>query len=107
MSDEINNEIKLPTGDKLVLSSSPHIKDSDSVRRIMYKVILALLPACIAGVYFFGWRAALVMLLTMAFCVGAEALWCFLAKKPITGTISDGSAALTGLLLAKEEEAVL
>ena len=100
MSDEINNEIKLPTGDKLVLSSSPHIKDSDSVRRIMYKVILALLPACIAGVYFFGWRAALVMLLTMAFCVGAEALWCFLAKKPVTGTISDGSAALTGLLLA-------
>lgn len=87
-------------GDKLVLSSSPHIKDSDSVRRIMYKVILALLPACIAGVYFFGWRAALVMLLTMAFCVGAEALWCFLAKKPVTGTISDGSAALTGLLLA-------
>ncbi|MBS1370826.1 MAG: RnfABCDGE type electron transport complex subunit D [Lentisphaeria bacterium] len=100
MSEEINNEIKLPAGDKLVLSSSPHIKDSDSVRRIMYKVILALLPACAAGVYFFGWRAALVMLVTMAFCVGAEALWCYLAKKPVTGTISDGSAALTGLLLA-------
>ena len=100
MTEEIKNEIKLPTGDKLVLSSSPHIKDSDSVRRIMYKVLLALLPACAAGVYFFGWRAALVMVLTMAFCVGAEALWCWLAKKPVVGTISDGSAAVTGLLLA-------
>lgn len=100
MSEENKNEIKLPTGSQLVLSSSPHIKDSDSVRRIMYKVLLALLPACAAGIYFFGWRAALVMVLTMVFCVGVEALWCWLAKKPVCGTISDGSAAVTGLLLA-------
>ena len=100
MSEEINREIKLPTGGKLVLSTSPHIRDTDSVRHIMYKVLLALLPACVAGVYFFGWRSALVMLATMAFCVGAEALWCRLAKKPVMGTIADGSAAVTGLLLA-------
>lgn len=40
------------------------------------------------------------MVVTMLFCVGAEALWCKLAGKPVMGTIADGSAAVTGLLLA-------
>lgn len=98
--NEKNSEILLPTGSKLVLSSSPHLSSPDSVRRIMYKVLLALIPAAIAGVWFFGFYALLVMLVTMLFCVGAEALWCKLAGKPVLGTIADGSAAVTGLLLA-------
>ena len=52
--NEKNSEVMLPTGSELVLSSSPHLSSPDSVRRIMYKVLLALVPAAIAGVGFFG-----------------------------------------------------
>lgn len=102
MSEEIEktSEVMLPTGENLVLSVSPHITNPDSVRKIMYKVLLALLPACIAGVWYFGMDALLVLFLTTIFCVGAEALWCKLAGKPVKNTIIDGSAALTGVLLA-------
>ncbi len=97
---EKNAEMMLPDGSQLVLSSSPHVSTPDSVRRIMYKVLIALLPAVVAGVWFFGFYALVVMIATILFCIGAEALWCKFTKKPIAGTISDGSAAVTGLLLA-------
>lgn len=98
--NKTNRDVMLPTGSKLVLSSSPHLHGAENVRRIMYRVVLALLPAAAAGVWFFGVSALCVILATMIFCVGAEALWCKLAGKPVVGTISDCSAALTGLLLA-------
>ena len=98
--NETNRDVMLPTGSKFVLSSSPHLHGAENVRRIMYRVVLALLPAAAAGVWFFGVSALCVILATMIFCVGAEALWCKLAGKPVVGTISDCSAALTGLLLA-------
>ncbi len=98
--NENKSEVRLPSGSELVLSVSPHLTGSDSVRRIMYKVLLSLVPAAVAGVFFFGFYALVVMLATMLFCIGAEALWCKLAGKPVMGTIADGSAALTGLLLA-------
>ena len=100
MSEEVKNDVKLPTGKRLVLSSSPHISTSESVRKIMLKVLVALLPACAAGVWFFGLKALLVIVLTTVFCIGAEALWCVLAKKPVGPTIGDCSAAVTGVLLA-------
>jgi len=100
MSEEVKSDVKLPTGKRLVLSSSPHISTSESVRKIMLKVLVALLPACAAGVWFFGLRALLVIILTTAFCVGAEALWCLLAKKPVAPAVGDCSAAVTGVLLA-------
>lgn len=102
MSEEKNEQAAcmLPTGEKLVLSSSPHISAPDTVRKIMYKVLLALVPAVLAGIWFFGLRALLVIVATVVFCVGAEALWCALAKKPVRATIADGSAAVTGVLLA-------
>ncbi|MBO5643949.1 MAG: RnfABCDGE type electron transport complex subunit D [Lentisphaeria bacterium] len=102
MSEDIkvDQEIKLPAADQLVLSSSPHLSTSDTVRKIMYKVLLALLPAVLAGVWFFGLKALLVIVSCTVFCVGAEALWCVLAKKPVKNTILDGSAAVTGVLLA-------
>ena len=100
MSEEVKSDVKLPTGKRLVLSSSPHISTSESVRKIMIKVLIALLPACVAGVWFFGLRALLVIILTTVFCVGAEALWCLLAKKPVAHTVGDCSAAVTGVLLA-------
>ena len=90
----------LPDSEQLVLSSSPHVSTSDTVRKIMLKVLVALLPAVAAGVWYFGLRALAVIVLTTLCCVGAEALWCVLAKKPVKNTIFDGSAAVTGVLLA-------
>lgn len=93
------NEIKLPTGSRLVLSSSPHLSGGASLQKIMGGVLLALLPPVIAAVWWFGWRALYLIILTTVFCVGAEALWCFLSGKPLK-TVADGSAAVTGVLLA-------
>jgi len=100
MSEEVKSDVKLPTGKALVLSSSPHISTGESVRKIMLKVLLALLPAVVAGVYFFGLRALWVIVFTTLCCVGAEALWCKLAGKPVLSTVLDFSAAVTGVLLA-------
>jgi len=96
----IDEEIKMPTGEKLTLSSSPHISNGNTVRGVMLKVIFSLIPAIIAGVWFFGFRALLVILVTTASCIGAEILWCALVKKPVLPTICDCSAAVTGVILA-------
>jgi len=82
----------------LYISPSPHLKDRDSIPKIMYTVILALVPAGIGSVYLFGLRALYVMLLTIAAALLSEALCQKIMKRPIT--INDGSAILTGLLLA-------
>ena len=100
MSDNLSSDIKLPDGSKLVLSSSPHIGVSDNVRRIMLKVIAALLPAVAAGVWLFGVRALIVILTTVVSCVAAEALWCRLAGKKVSSALGDFSAVVTGLILA-------
>lgn len=82
----------------LLAGSSPHIKNSDNTSKIMRDVIIALLPATLAGIYFFRLHAALVVAVTVLSCVLAEYIWTRLSKKP--GTIKDLSAAVTGLLLA-------
>ena len=92
--------VMLPTGEKLVVSSSPHLSRPESVGRIMALVLVALLPPAAAGVWFFGFKALTVIVLTVLFSLGAEALWCLLAGKPVGRTLRDGSAAVTGLLLA-------
>ena len=89
--------IKLPDTEQLVVSTSPHLHGGESVKKIMYIVVISLLPACAAGVYFFGIDALRVLLLCTVFCVGTEMLWCWLAKKEQTW--KDGSAVVTGLLL--------
>ena len=90
-------DVRLPDPGKLVVSSSPHIHDGDSVRRIMLLVIAALTPACITGLIFFGIRALWVLLVCAGGCVGFEWLFARLMKRPVR--ISDGSALLTGILL--------
>ena len=90
----------LPTGENLVLSSSPHLSTGANLRKIMGGVIVALLPTAAASVWFFGFRALLVICYTMLCCVAAEAVWCALSGKPVWKTVGDLSAALTGLLLA-------
>jgi len=82
----------------LHISSSPHAFEGDSIPRIMWGVVLALAPATAWGLYAFGWRAAWVTALAVAGCVAAEAGVQALRGRPVT--VGDGSAALTGLLLA-------
>lgn len=82
----------------LTVSPSPHVRGTITTQKIMGLVLLALLPAAISGVIFFGIRALLLMLFCIVICLLTEAVCQKLMKKPIT--IQDGSAALTGLLLA-------
>jgi len=82
----------------LHISSSPHAFEGDSIPRIMWGVVAALAPATAWGLYAFGWRAAWVTVLAVAGCVAAEAGVQALRGRPLT--VADGSAALTGLLLA-------
>lgn len=79
---------------------SPHIHGGESVNRIMWSVVIALIPAMVASFYFFGFSAVLVTTVAVISCVLCEFLiqWFFFSKKEIT--ISDGSAVITGILLA-------
>lgn len=80
------------------VTASPHIRSKNKTAHIMYMVILALLPAGAFGVYHFGVRALFHILLTVATCVASEFLYQYFMKKEVT--VDDGSAVITGLLLA-------
>lgn len=82
----------------LHVSSSPHVRAKDSTNRIMAYVILALLPTTLFGIFNFGPKALLLIVLTIASCVGTE--WVFEKIVHKKSTISDLSAVVTGLLLA-------
>lgn len=99
MSEEFKSELMLPKGEELLLSSSPHIHDKENIQSIMLKVVAALLPAIAAGIYFFGWSALMVIFWCVFFCITLEMVWCYFAGKPAK-TVLDGSALVTGLLLA-------
>ena len=84
---------------RLVVSLSPHEKGDLQIEKIMWGVVIALAPAFIASVYFYGLQALRVVVLALVFCTGIEYLvQKFLLKVKITAF--DGSAAVTGLLLA-------
>lgn len=83
---------------KFIVSSSPHIQKSESVAKIMGTVNAALLPAGIIGVYIFGMSSLWLILVSIAIAVATEALIQKGRHQKIT--ISDGSAFMTGLLLA-------
>jgi len=101
MSEVNNNEVMMPNAEELVVSSSPHIHlKTQDIWKVMMWVIVSLLPAAGAGVYFFGLPALKVIVLCIIFSVIIEAIWCKIAKEPVLGTIKDLSAVVTGLLLA-------
>lgn len=83
--------------DFLNVSSSPHIRSEGTTRNIMYDVAIALLPASVFGVYRFGIKALLIILISIFVSVLTEFVFQKLMKKKVT--ISDGSALVTGLLL--------
>ncbi|MFH1549944.1 MAG: RnfABCDGE type electron transport complex subunit D, partial [Planctomycetota bacterium] len=91
-------EIKIPKKLQLVISTSPHIKSPENIPRIMWRVNLVLAPAAIMGVVYFGLEALITLALCIGSAVGTEALIQKLMKKKVT--VHDGSAFLTGLLLA-------
>ncbi|OEU77106.1 MAG: electron transporter RnfD [Desulfuromonadales bacterium C00003093] len=82
----------------LYLSSSPHIHSGETTDKVMRLVIYALLPATALSIYLFGLPALSVLLICTLGCMAFEALSCKLMKQPLT--LVDGSAALTGILLA-------
>ena len=85
--------------DKLIVSPSPHLHTKTSTKSLMRDVVIALLPAVIVSVLFYGWSAMLVLATSMASCLLVELfITRFLLKKP--STIADCSALVTGILLA-------
>ncbi len=84
--------------DKLIVSTSPHIKSGATTRKIMLDVIIALTPAAIASVIVFGLKALLLIVLSIASCVLSE----YVSRKVMKreSTIGDLSAVVTGILLA-------
>jgi len=83
---------------ELYISANPHIRHPDTVPRIMSDVLIALMQAFVAAVYFFGLRAFSVTAVCVVGAVGGEALVQYLRGVPVT--IEDGSAAVMGVLLA-------
>lgn len=85
--------------DKHLVSPSPHVHSKDSTASLMRDVVIALTPALIVSVIFYGWKELLVIAASVFFCVALEYLITrFLLKKP--STVADMSAVVTGLLLA-------
>ena len=82
----------------LKISASPHVRSKSTTSDIMFDVILALVPATVFGIYQFGWYAALLVFVCIATAVFSEYLFQKGMGRKVT--ISDTSAALTGLLLA-------
>lgn len=80
------------------VSATPHLRDRATVPGIMYSVVVALLPALAGAIYFFGLRALWIIALTTVVCVATEGIIQKLSGKPLT--IRDGSAVVTGILLA-------
>ncbi len=83
----------------LTISGSPHVHGEDSTKKIMYGVVLAMVPALLVSFYYFGFDAVRVTLVSVLACLGVEWL---IQKYMIKGeeTIRDGSALVTGILLA-------
>ncbi len=91
------NEAK---GDRVLphISSSPHVRDRLTTGQVMYDVVLALCPAAVVGVYHHGFRAFMVIAVSILTAVMTEFIFDYVAGRP--NTLKDGSAVVTGLLLA-------
>jgi electron transport complex protein RnfD len=84
---------------KFVISGAPHIHSNDSVSKMMWNVVIALSPVFLVSIYFFGLPALITVCVSVASCLFFEwAITKYLLKKEIS--VRDGSAVITGLLLA-------
>jgi len=83
----------------LTVSPSPHVHSSESTQKIMYRVVYAMIPALAWSVFVFGWGALRVTLIAVAACIAIE----YLIQKyilKVKPSVTDGSALITGILLA-------
>lgn len=81
-------------------TSGPFTHKANSVEKVMFTVLLALLPATAFDMYLFGWPAILLFTITIGSCVAIEAGCLMLANRPVKLTLADNSAILTGWLMA-------
>lgn len=97
---ENNVKTKSPSlqGDGRFVQLAPHIRSNDSVTKIMRDVLIALAPAVVGSVYFFGMQALIIYLISLVCCVGSEFIFQKVTKKE--SQIGDLSAVVTGILLA-------
>jgi electron transport complex protein RnfD len=84
--------------DTYLLTTSPHIHNAESIPRVMYSVVIALIPAVLVSIYYFGLSALMLYLVSIVSCLVFEAAAQKVMGKPIT--IADGSILITGILLA-------
>ena len=82
----------------LKVNAAPHIRGNFNTTKIMRDVLIALIPATLAGVWIFGTRALAVVAVSILAAFAGEWFWLLISKKP--GNLADGSAVVTGLLLA-------
>ncbi|ACF14211.1 electron transport complex, RnfABCDGE type, D subunit [Chloroherpeton thalassium ATCC 35110] len=83
----------------LKVSYAPFVRSSDSIEKVMYNVAIALAPATVLSIYFFGWRALVLTILSVVSCIGFEWAVDKIRGREQTAAL-DGSAFVTGLLLA-------
>ncbi len=83
---------------KLSVTFAPHLQARASIKSLTYTQLTALLPAVLVGLYYYGWRALIIMVLSVLAAVLTEAGMQRMMKREVT--VCDGTAALTGLLLA-------
>jgi len=99
LSAEAKNENDVFVPEQLTVTVSPHVRDPDTVKKIMWRVVLALAPAWLWSWVVFGYYAAVVVCgIAIAGAVITEAIIQKIRKMPVT--VGDGSAVVTGLLLA-------
>jgi len=91
-------EVSRGVKNKLIVSASPHLHKDESVSKIMWMVVLSLMPAGVAAVFIFGMPTLWVIILGVISAVIAEGIIQIFTKRKLT--VFDGSAILTGLLLA-------
>lgn len=98
MDNKVTTKSPSLQGDGRFVQLAPHIRSNESVTKIMRDVIIALAPAVVASVYFFGMNALIIYLISVVCCVGSEFIYQKLAGKE--SQIGDLSSVVTGLLLA-------
>ncbi len=89
----------MSTDTQLIVGSSPHLRDPDTIDKIMWRVVAALTPAALVSVYFFGSRALLAYVVSVATAEATELL-CLRMREKELHHAADGSAFVTGMLLA-------
>ena len=97
-NDSLKNKTVSNKEDNYIITTSPHIHTVDSIPRVMYSVVIALIPAMIISILFFGKAAILIYTLSIVSCLLFEAVSQKIMGRPIT--ITDGSVLITGVLLA-------